>query len=243
MNLPGFDWSTGTVKPGTPYKSLQQQFINVLSENNLIQFIREPTHFHGNTLDIVCISDKSIISSVDVNVITPSLSNHCIITARLIDEGPTSQINENKKRREIYIHREADADKFSDHMSVTCDKLSRMNDVEKMWVISSTTFREAIALSVPKQTVKMRREDQPTWFNRKAEKLLNTRQALCIKNSRIPEIHILPKGTKSKGVKTKRPSGKSSVNISRLRSANHLKRVIASLSTSTYDRSKNASTH
>mgnify|MGYP001801605545 FL=1 len=155
MGLPGFDWSTGTVKPGTPYKSLQQQFINVLSENNLIQFIREPTHFHGNTLDIVCISDKSMISSVDV--ITPNLSDHCIITARLIDEGPTSQINENKKRREIYIHCKADAEKFRDHMSVTCDKLSQMNDVEKMWDISSTTFREAIELSVPKLTVKMRR--------------------------------------------------------------------------------------
>ena len=113
MNLPGFDWSTGTVKPGTPYKSLQQQFINVLSENNLIQLIREPTHFYGKTLDIVCISDKSMISSVDV--ITPSLSDHCIITARLIDDSPTSQINENKKRREIYIHRKVDAEKFRDH--------------------------------------------------------------------------------------------------------------------------------
>ena len=96
-----------------------------------------------------------MISSVDV--ITPSLSDHCIITARLIDEGPNSQINENKKRREIYIHCKADAEKFRDHMSETCDKLSPMNDVETMWDISSTTFREAIELSVPKLTVKMRR--------------------------------------------------------------------------------------
>ena len=155
MGLPGFDWSTGTVKPGTPYKSLQQQFINVLSENNLIQFIREPTDFHDNTLDIVCISDKSMISSVDV--IIPSLSDHCIITARLIDEGPTSQINENKKLREIYIHCKADVEKFRDHMIVTCDKLSQMNDVQKMWDISSTTLKEAIELSVPKLTEKIRR--------------------------------------------------------------------------------------
>ena len=127
-------------------------------------------------------------------------------------------------------------------MSVTCEKLSQMNDVEKMWDISSTTFREALELSVPKQTVKMRREDQLSWFNRKAEKLHNTQQALCIRNSRIPGIHILPKGTKSKGFKTKRPLGKSSVNISRMRSANHLKRVIASLSTSNYKRRKSAAT-
>ena len=91
-------------------------------------------------------------------------------------------------------------------MSVTCDKLSQMYDVEKMWDISSTTFREAIELSVPKQTVKMRREDQPPWFNRHVEKLHNT-QALYNKFMDTRNPYFAQKH-KEQGVKTKTPSGK-----------------------------------
>ena len=38
-----------------------------------------------------------------VDVITQGRSDHCIIMARLIYEGPTRQINANKKFCEIYI--------------------------------------------------------------------------------------------------------------------------------------------
>ena len=85
--------------------------------------------------------------------------------------------------------------------------------------IFSTTFREAIDLSVPKHTVKIRSEDQlPPGSTRRLK-------SSTTHNPYFAQRH------KEQGVTTKRPSDKSSVNISRIRSANHFERVIVSLST------------
>ena len=53
----------------------------MLHENSLTQIIREPTHIHGNTLDLLCVNDTSIVCSTEV--ITPGLSDHSIITAEV----------------------------------------------------------------------------------------------------------------------------------------------------------------
>ena len=100
------------------------------------------------------------------DVVTPGHSNHCIIMARLI--------NENKKYCKIYIYRKAVA-------KISCESnMWETLDLEIMRDIFSITFREAIELSVPKHTVKIRSEDQlPPWFNPKAEKLHNTQSLFC----------------------------------------------------------------
>ena len=57
MNLPGIDWTTSLIKNGASHKCIQQQFINMLHENSLTQIIRETTHIHGNTLDLLYVND------------------------------------------------------------------------------------------------------------------------------------------------------------------------------------------
>ena len=54
MNFPGIDWQELTVKPSTPDKRTQNEFINILLEHGLHQLILEPTHILGNTLDLIC---------------------------------------------------------------------------------------------------------------------------------------------------------------------------------------------
>jgi hypothetical protein len=84
-------------------------------------------------------------------------------------------------------------------MNETCEKLSQMNNVQEMWDLFSTTVREAINISVPKETVKIKRENQSPWFNRKAEKLHQKQQTLY-KKCKDTGILISLRNTNNKGV-------------------------------------------
>ena len=66
MNFPGIDWTACKVKSNTQYKAIHHQFIHMLNENNLYQVILEPTYIHGNTLDLICTNDPSIVNSTEV---------------------------------------------------------------------------------------------------------------------------------------------------------------------------------
>jgi len=57
MYLSGLDWVTKTIKPNSSYKATHLQFLNMLYEYNLHQMVTEPTHIHGNTLDLICLSN------------------------------------------------------------------------------------------------------------------------------------------------------------------------------------------
>jgi len=149
FNLSGIDWSAGIVRPNAHYKSSQQQFINILHKNCLTQVIEEQTHTSGNTLDIICTSDTSIIDSI--NVIRPGLSDHYIIVAKLLIENPLSQDVNHKNHKDILNHRKADVIKFRNYMSYACEKLSPMENVQQMWDTFSVAFKEAIEISVPKR--------------------------------------------------------------------------------------------
>ena len=59
-------------------------------------------------------------------------------------------------------------------MSDTYNKLVQMSNVQDMWDHFSKDFRYAIDVSVPTQTVRVRRDSQPPWFDRLAMKLLKT---------------------------------------------------------------------
>lgn len=47
MNFPGFDWRNESIKSGTAYKTLHENFLYFLRENNLTQIITSSTHVGG----------------------------------------------------------------------------------------------------------------------------------------------------------------------------------------------------
>lgn len=63
FNLPGINWRTNSVLQRSPYKSLQEQVLNRFFENRLVQMIKEPTHIHGNVLDLLLINNTNIVES------------------------------------------------------------------------------------------------------------------------------------------------------------------------------------
>ena len=161
----------------------------MLHELNLVQIIKEPTHIHGNTLDIVCVSDISVISSYDV--VMPGLSDHCIIILELTNNSPSHLFSQHKNQREILVHRKADTIKFRERMDDACKSLFSMTNVQEMWDTFSAAFKEAIAISVPKETVPMMRQNQPPWFNKKAEKLHKKEQMLYKQYKKTKNIFFL----------------------------------------------------
>ena len=68
FNYPGLDW-TGpypTLKQSAKNTQTLEIFLNTLNEYNLKQVIDEPTHVHGNTLDLLLTNNPSNVSQVVV---------------------------------------------------------------------------------------------------------------------------------------------------------------------------------
>ena len=172
MNLPGIDWENNQTKPQTPYKNYHQQFLNIMSENGMTQTITESTHVHGNTLDLLCVSDPSAV--LEAQVIAPGLSDHYIITAS-INAGATAQSPQlaQPKTKEIRLFRDADIERFEQLMGDVHTRLSNMSDVESMWTLFETSFRQAIETTVPTKTVDIQPPDQPPWFTKRTKKLID----------------------------------------------------------------------
>jgi hypothetical protein len=127
------------------------------------------------------------------NVITPGLSDHSIVTADIELNSPHQRKYGKESKRVIRIHRKADVVKFRDLISKTSDKLSHMTDVQKMWDTFSTDFKEAVDAAVPKETIKVKKQDQPPWFNEQARKLHRKQQALYRKYKETNDLYFYHK--------------------------------------------------
>ena len=80
FNMPDIDWQRKINFPSTP--TIQNVFVSFLNDQNLEQLIKVPTHVKGNILDILCTDLGSLI--LDTEVISPGLSDHFLVTARIV---------------------------------------------------------------------------------------------------------------------------------------------------------------
>ena len=197
INLPGIDWETNRIKAQTPYKHHHQHFLDILAENDLTQTICEPTHVHGNTLDLLCVSDPS--SVLETQVIIPGLSDHFVVTAEICAKMTVqSKLPICSKTKEIRLFREADVEKFEQIMGDAESRLSDMYDVENMWSLFESTFRKAIEVSVPTKTVNVQSPDQPPWFNKRTKKLVDKQRATYSKYKSTCDPFFLAKHKKER---------------------------------------------
>ena len=68
-------------------------FCDLVLNLNLVQMLNEPTHIHGNILDLVFTTDDDIITSLSVHSTTslPIISDHFAITFSLNTNLPSHQ--------------------------------------------------------------------------------------------------------------------------------------------------------
>ena len=132
------------------------------------QIVLEPTHVHGNTLDLICSSDANLINSVTVT--KPGISDHYIITATLNVED-TCQPGLSTKRI-VKEYSKVDIAGFQDDMHPVQLKLEEMNDIDAMWSLFTTELQASIDRQVPTKLVEITHTNRPVWFNKRANKLV-----------------------------------------------------------------------
>ena len=65
MNLPGFNWPSGTLKTNCPSPSQHRLFLDILADKSLVQVTDQPTG-EDNVLDLLAVNNPTLINCVDV---------------------------------------------------------------------------------------------------------------------------------------------------------------------------------
>jgi hypothetical protein len=52
LNLPGWDWTTKSLKANTQHVNIHHKFTDILDDHGLVQMVEEPTR-ESNTLDLI----------------------------------------------------------------------------------------------------------------------------------------------------------------------------------------------
>ena len=166
MNLPDIDWKTMKVKDSAKYKQTHSDFITFLLENNLNQLVTQPTHIYGNTLDLICANRTDLIT--DTDVISPGLSDHYIITAKI---NQRKKYLKESKPRDVKLYKKVQAKPFRDSMQAICDSLAIMKDPDEMWNLFTERFAEAQEAHIPTKTLQPKDQRWPDWMDKRTKKL------------------------------------------------------------------------
>ena len=97
--------------------------MNILFENNFTQIIKEQTHINGNTLDLLCVNDISIIKRNRCYYTRPS--DHSVVTAELKLNSPQQKSCAQNTSREILVNSKEDVIKFREVLNETCQSICR----------------------------------------------------------------------------------------------------------------------
>ena len=171
MNLPGFDWPSGSLKTNCPSPSQHNQFSEILADHGLTQITDKPTR-DENILDLVAINNPTLLNRLEV---IPGISDHDAVFAEL-DISPKTH---NQLKRDIPIYKKANWDKMEEEMrnaQATIETDSQNSDVESLWETFKSCLQTAIKKHIPHRTSSHR--DRPPWITQKVRRLIRARNRL-----------------------------------------------------------------
>ena len=166
MNLPEIEWKTGKLKSNARYKQVHTDFLDMLLENNLQQLVQQPTHVHGNTLDLICTNTQNFIK--DISVISPGFSDHYLLSAVINQSRPTEI---NKKPRIVKLYKRVQSDQYREFMQNVSDELDNMQDPDEMWNYYTIKLLEAQDAYIPTKAIQPKNEAWPEWMDKNTFKL------------------------------------------------------------------------
>ena len=159
LNFPGLkplNWSSGISN-----NTLEQHFISLFDNLGIHQCIDEPTHYKGNTLDILLTNNPLSINNTTVKPENSLCSS---------DHFPILfNINSNVKRkksskRKIPNLKKANWDDLNHELSeINWSSLLSSHDIEVCWDKFKSKLTEICNKHIPKVTVKS--DFQPPWFD------------------------------------------------------------------------------
>lgn len=184
LNLPELtvhEWRTGRST-----NAISQAFLEMFNDQGLVQTIEEPTHHHGNILDVLLTNSPQTLSNVivgDENSVCKS--DHFPINFSIL-------ANVRRKRpvkREIYNFKKADWAKLNSELSkIPWHSLLSSNSIEACWQNFKTSFHNACDSHIPKVIVKD--GFKPPWFDSDVFDLCREKERLRIKLKVIRKRHI-----------------------------------------------------
>jgi len=176
FNLPDIDWCT--LAGGS---AVANEFCNLIFDLNLFQYIDQPTHIQGNTLDLILSDNGDIIHSIRVvpNHLTPIHSDHHIITCNIsvsIVDWP-----KNVSPHYVYVFGLGDYPGLCSYLHNKLSKVENVESVEEVWSI----IKEAIISGVHKFIPKHKRKTStlPVWCNGEIKHQINCLRTLRKKTS------------------------------------------------------------
>ena len=181
MNLPGFNWPSGSLKTNCPSPSQHRLFLEILADNSLVQVTDQPTR-EGNVLDLLAVNNPTLVNWVDV---IPGISDHDIVYAEL-DIAPQKRT---QTKRKIPIYSKAKWNKIEDEMRKTLKEIQNLNidvanEVNFLWDTFKSNLLRAVQQFVPHRTSTTR--DRPPWITSEVKKLLQKRNRLFKKVKQNP---------------------------------------------------------
>ena len=154
--------------------SVEQSFINTFSDLGFTQLVSGPTHYKGNTLDIVLTNNQQVINDITVD------SNFLICKS---DYYPIlfnvfSNVKRKKAvKREIFNFKRANWAALNNELRYTdWNTLLTVGDIDDAWSRFKNHLFECCNRHIPK--IKIKGEFQPPWFDSETHDLCRQKERL-----------------------------------------------------------------
>ena len=179
FNVPDVNWLSFSAN--SPFAI---SLCNALFSRNLIQMISEPTHNHGNLLDLFITNVPHRVCNLNVDPVTcSSHSDHHLISVNLITHGKKPL----RKSHIVYNYSKADISSIDEYLlnSSLLDSITHGNtDVNSLWLILKHEILNACNQFVPK--IKISSKSYPRWFNQSIRHRINRVRTLRRRSKKHP---------------------------------------------------------
>ncbi|XP_070212599.1 uncharacterized protein [Littorina saxatilis] len=139
FNLPGLVWPEATVRPGSAYPALHEEFVELTFDLGLEQVVHHPTR-GGNFLDLVLTNASDLVPRVEV---MPKLADHEVVYFEFQAKATRSP----NIARPVPLYAKADWDSMKTDMAALMEKIDSLDPaspVDTLW----TTFRDGLLQSI-----------------------------------------------------------------------------------------------
>ena len=154
--------------------SVEESFLNTFSDLGFMQMVSQPTHYKGNTLDIVLTNNQQFITNITVD------SNYLICKS---DHYPIlfnvfSNVKRKKAvKREIFNFKRANWTAINNELRHTdWNTLLTVGDIDVAWNRFKNRLFDCYNRHIPK--IKIKGEFQPPWFDSETHNLCRQKERL-----------------------------------------------------------------
>ena len=180
LELTANEWRNGYCS-----NAISQAFLEMFSDLGLVQTIEEPTHQHGNILDVLLTNSPQTLSNISVG----DENSVCKSDHFPINFNISANVRRTRPvKREIYNFQKADWAKLNLELSkIPWHSLLSDNSAEVCWQNFKTILHNACDSHIP--TIKVRDGFKPPWFDSDVFEQCREKERLRIRLKVIKKRH------------------------------------------------------